>query len=70
MRCVSLSARGDDWTECEFVFDVYEFCSTDYSSSAIDEESAPAIRETTFQDWLDSDSGESIGCRHDDCSKQ
>jgi hypothetical protein len=56
--------------ECGFVFDVYGFCPNDYSSSAIDEEGAPALRETTIRDWLDSDGGYSIGCRRGDRLKQ
>jgi hypothetical protein len=56
--------------ECGFVFDVYGFCPNDYSSSAIDEEGAPALRETTIRDCSDSDGGYSIGCRRGVCSKQ
>jgi hypothetical protein len=52
--------------ECGFVFDVYGFCPNDYSSSAIDEEGAPALREATIQDCSDSDGGYSIGWRHSD----
>jgi hypothetical protein len=43
--------------ECRFVFDVYGFCPNDYSSSAIDEEGATALRETTVPDCLDNDGG-------------
>jgi hypothetical protein len=52
-----------------FVFNVDGFYSNDYSSSAIDEEGVPALRETTVRDCSDSDSGYSIGCRRDDPSK-
>jgi hypothetical protein len=56
--------------ECGFVFDVYGFCPNDYSLSAIDEEGASALRETTVRDCSDSDGGYSIGCRRGDRSKQ
>jgi hypothetical protein len=56
--------------ECGFVFDVYGFCPNNYFLSAIDEEGAPAIRETTVRDCSDSDGGYSIGCRRGDHSKQ
>jgi hypothetical protein len=48
-------------TKYEFVFDVYRFCQNDSSSSPIDEEGAPAIREKTFQGCSDIDGGRSIG---------
>jgi hypothetical protein len=53
-----------------FVFDVYGRFSNGYSSSAIDEEGVPALRETTVQDCSNSDGGYSIGCRRGDPSKQ
>jgi hypothetical protein len=53
-----------------FVFNVYGFYSNDYSSSAIDEEGVPALRETTVQDRSDSDGGYLIGCKRGDSSKQ
>jgi hypothetical protein len=56
--------------ECGFVFDVYEFRPTDYSSSAIDEEGASALRETASRYCSESDGGYSIGWRSGDRSKQ
>jgi hypothetical protein len=35
--------------ECGFVFDASEICPNDESSSALDEEFAPVLRETTVQ---------------------
>jgi hypothetical protein len=56
--------------KCGFVLDVYGFCPNDYTSSAIDEESAPALRETTVWDCPDSDGGYSIEWRRNDPLKQ
>jgi hypothetical protein len=53
-----------------FIFNVDGFYSNDYSSSAIDEEGVPALRETTVQDRSDSDGGYSIGCKRGESSKQ
>jgi hypothetical protein len=54
--------------ECGFVFDVYGFCSNDYSSSTIDEDGA--LLEMAVGDCLDSDRGYSIGWRRGDHLKQ
>jgi hypothetical protein len=56
--------------ECGFIFDVYGSCPNDYSSSAIDEEGAPALRETTVRECSYNNGGYSIGWRRGDPSKQ
>jgi hypothetical protein len=52
------------------VLNVYGFRPNDYSSSAVDEEGAPAIRETTFRDCSDNDDGYLMRLRHREHSKQ
>jgi hypothetical protein len=56
--------------ESGFIFDQYGSYPNDHSSSAIDEEGAPALCETIVRDCSDNDGGYSIGWRRGDRSKQ